>query len=159
MVGPQSLEQALGRGGRFQGQLELLPRGERRKRSLLRGLVMQTQHRGGQLMQLEDPPNPTMVDGEVITGLDNPREFPSGEGVREREPHDLVLHMERNPHVEQGCAARMGQGPVIEETDEARALKALRIPPQLVIWDTGRLALLGKGGLALESGAQPVIAR
>ena len=82
MVGPQGLEQALSAGGRFQGEIKLLPSGERRERSLVRRLVMQTQHRGGQLMQVEDPPNPTMIDGECVTGLDNPREFPSGEGVR-----------------------------------------------------------------------------
>ena len=158
MVGPQGLEQALGAGGRFQGEIKLLPSGEGRERSLLRRLVMQTQRRGGQLMQIEDPPNPTMIDGERITGLDNPREFPSGEGVRESEPHDLVLHMKWDTHVERRRAARMGQSPVIEEADKARALKALQISPQLVVGDTRRLALLGEGGLALENRAQPVIA-
>ena len=51
-------------------------------------------------MQIEDPSNPTMIDGEFVTGLDNPREFPRGEGVRAREPHDLVLHMEWDALVE-----------------------------------------------------------
>jgi hypothetical protein len=159
MVGPQGLEQALGAGGRFQGEIKLLPSGEGRERSLLCRLVMQTQHRGRQLMQIEDPPNPTMIDGEFVTGLDNPREFLSGEGVRESEPHDLVLHMEWYALVERGRAAGMGEGPVIQEADETRALKALQIPPQLVVGNTGRLALLGEGGLTLENGAQPLIAR
>ena len=159
MVGPQGLEQALGAGGRFQGEIKLRPSGEGRERSLLRRLVMQTQHRGGQLMQSEDPPNPTMIDREFVTGLDNPREFPSGEGVRERESHDLVLHMEWYARVERGRTVSMGEGPVIQEADETRALKALQIPPQLVVGDTGRLALLGEGGLPLENGAQPIIAR
>ena len=158
MVGPQGLEQALGAGGRFKGEIRLRPSGEGRERSLVLRLVMQTQHRGGQLMQIEDPPNPTMIDGEFVTGLDNPREFPRGEGVRESEPHDLVLYMERYTYFNRGFAACMGQGPVIKQTDEARALKALQISPQLVVGDTRRLALLGEGGLALENRAQPVIA-
>jgi len=43
-------------------------------------------------MQNEHPPNPTMIEGDVVTGLDNAREFSNGEGVREREPYDLMLH-------------------------------------------------------------------
>jgi hypothetical protein len=129
MVGPQGLEQALSAGGRFEGERKLLPSGKRWERSLVRGLGMQTQHLRGQLMQIEDPPNPTMINGKFVTGLDNPCEFPGGEGVREREPHDLVLHMERDAHVDRGRATRMGQGPLIQEADEARALKAPQIPP------------------------------
>ena len=109
-------------------------------------------------MQLEDPPNPAMIDGEGITGLDNPREFPGGEGMRESEPHDLVLYMERYAYVERRLAAWMGECPVIQQTDEACALKALQIPPQLVIGDARRVALLGERGLALEKGTQQVIA-
>jgi hypothetical protein len=90
---------------------------------------MQTQHRGGELMQIKNPSHPTMVNGEGITGLDNPREFPGGEGVGECEPHDLVLHMERDAHVERGRAARMGEGPLIQEADEACTLKAPQLPP------------------------------
>jgi hypothetical protein len=108
MVGPQGLTQALGAGSRFPGEITLLPSGEGRERSLWRRLVMQTQHCGGQLRQIEDPPNPTMIDGECVTGLDNPREFPRGEGVRESEPHDLVLYMEWYALVERGRAAGMG---------------------------------------------------
>src|SRR5262245_37240912 len=110
---------------------------------------MQTQYRRRELMQIKDPPNPAMIKRDLVTGLDNPRQFPGGEGVRESEPHDLVLHMERDALVERGRAARMGQGPVIQEADKTRALKALQIPPQLVIRDARRLALLGEGGLAL----------
>jgi hypothetical protein len=89
------LDQALSTGGRFQDQSKLLTSGEKRERSLLRGLEMQMQHRGGRLMQLKDPPNPAMIDGDFVTGLDNPCECPSGEGVRKSEPNDLGLHMER----------------------------------------------------------------
>ena len=47
---------------------------------------------------------------------------------------------------------------MIQEADETRALKAPQIPPQLVVGNTGRLALLGEGGLPLENRAQPLIA-
>jgi len=66
--------------------------------------------------------------------------------------------MERYTHFDWGLAARMGECPMIEEPNEARPPKALQIPPQLVVGDTCRVALLGKGGLTLENGAQPVIA-
>jgi hypothetical protein len=57
-----------------------------------------------------------------------------------------------------GPAACMRQGPMIQEADEARTLKAPQIPLQLVRGDARRAALLSKGGLALENGAQQVIA-
>ena len=47
---------------------------------------------------------------------------------------------------------------MIQQTDEACALNALQIPPQLVIGDARRVALLGERGLALEKGTQQVIA-
>src|SRR5262245_27783007 len=92
------------------------------------------------------------------TGLDNPREFPGREGVREGEPDDLGLPMERYTYCNRGFAACMGQGPVIEQTDEARALQALQIAPPPVRGDAGRVALLGEGGLPLENGAENIIA-
>src|SRR5262245_24157939 len=100
-----------------------------------------------------------MIEREIVTGLNNPREFSSGEGMREREPHDLVLHMERDAHVDRGWGAWVGQGPVIQEANKPRALKAPQIPPQRVVGNTGRLALLGESGLALENRPQPLIAR
>ena len=39
-------------------------------------------------------------DGDRITGLDDACEFPGREGVREREPDDLVLHMGRHARVD-----------------------------------------------------------
>jgi hypothetical protein len=90
---------------------------------------MQTQHLRGELRQLKDPSNPTMINGEGLTGLDNPRQCPGGAGVGEREPPALVLHMERDAHVERGRAAHRGEGPLIQEADEARTLQAPHIPP------------------------------
>jgi len=88
-----------------------------------------------------------------LTGLDDACEFPGREGVREREPDDLVLHMGRHALVNRGRATRMRQSPVIQQADEARALKAAPILPQLMIRDARRVALLGQRTLALEDGA------
>jgi hypothetical protein len=113
---------------------------------------MQAQHRGRQLMQLEDSPNPAMIDGDVVTGLDEPGEFPGGEGMREGEPDDLLLYMGRHTYFDGGLPTRVGQSPVIQEAHEARALKAAPILPQLMIWEAGRAALLRERTLALEDG-------
>jgi hypothetical protein len=47
----------------------------------------------------------------------------------------------------------MGQGAAIEETHKARTLKALEIPPALVIGNACGLAGLGERILALEERA------
>ena len=119
----------------------------------MRGLVMETQYLGGQLMQIKDPSDSAMINDDGVTGLDDACEFPGREGVREREPDDLVLHMGRHALVNRGRATRMRQSPVIQQADEARALKAAPILPQLMIRDARRVALLGQRTLALEDGA------
>ena len=52
------------------------------------------------MVELEDPPDPAMIDGHLLAGLDNPREFSGREGMREGEPDDLVLHMGRHARVD-----------------------------------------------------------
>ena len=71
---------------------------------------------------------------------------------------DLVLHMGRHAHVERVRAARMRQSPVIQQADEALALKAAPILPQLMIRNARRAPLLRERSLALEDGAQPFVA-
>lgn len=110
-------------------------------------------------MQLEHPPNPTMIDGNLIAGLDNPREFTGGEGVGQGQADNLVLDGEWHTRGDGRLAAPMREGPVIEEAHEAGALKPPQILPQLMIRDARRLALLDKRDLPLEDGAQPVVAR
>jgi hypothetical protein len=94
-------------GGWGEREVKLLADREKWEQSLLGGLVMEAQHRGGQLMQLEDPPNPTMIEGDGVTGLHNPGEFSGGEGIRQGETDDLVLDMEQHTDVDKGRAARM----------------------------------------------------
>src|SRR5215468_2068912 len=101
-------------GSGIEREVKLLIDGEGRESSLVRGLVMQAQHRGRQLMQIEHPPNPTMIDGDVVTGLHNPGEFPGGEGVRQGEPDDVLLDIEGYTDLDEGRAARMRQSPVIQ---------------------------------------------
>jgi hypothetical protein len=50
----------------------------------------------------------------------------------------------------------MGQGPVIQETDDARTLKALQIPPQLLIGEACHVALLSEGAHTLRSAVEAI---
>src|SRR5262249_59942478 len=93
MLWSQGLEQTLGVGGWIKREVKLLLHGERRQGRLLRGLVMETQDLGGQLMQSKDPSDAAMIHDDGVTGLDDACEFPGGEGMREGKPDDLLLHM------------------------------------------------------------------
>jgi hypothetical protein len=83
----------------------------------------------------------------------------SGKGMGECQADDLVLNLTRHTCVDRWLAARMGEGPAIEEADNPRVLKAAEVLPESVIRDARRVALLGKRALALEDRAQDVIAR
>ena len=153
MLGSQGLEQALGVGGWVEREGKLLLHGERRQGRLMRGLVMETQYLGGQLMQIKDPSDSAMINDDGVTGLDDACEFPGGEGMREGKPDDLLLHMGRHAFFDGGLPTGMGQGPVIQEADETCALKAAPVLPQLMIRDACRAALLRQRTLALEDRA------
>src|SRR5215813_4085684 len=82
--------------------LKLLLHGERRQGRLMRGLVMETQYLGGQLMQIKDASDSAMINDDGVTGLDDACEFPGGEGMREGKPDDLLLHMGRHAFFDGG---------------------------------------------------------
>jgi hypothetical protein len=46
----------------------------------------------GEVMLREHPLNPAMIDGIAIAVPDNPRQLASGEGMREGQPHDVLLN-------------------------------------------------------------------
>jgi hypothetical protein len=71
---------------------------------------------------------------------------------------DLLPDVRRHTRLNRGLAARMGKGPAIEEADNPCALKAPEILPELVIRHPRGTALMSECGLALEDGAQEVIA-
>src|SRR5262252_4839407 len=153
MLGSQGLEQALGVGGWVEREVKLLMHGERRQGRLMRGLVMETQDLGGQLMQSKDPSDAAMINDDGVTGLDDTCEFPGGEGMREGKTDDLLLHMGRHAFFDGGLPTGMGQGPVNQEADDTCALKAAPVLPQLMIRDACRVALLRQRTLALEDRA------
>ena len=104
-------------------------------------------------MEIEYPPNPTMIQGNLVARLDDLREFTRSERVGEGQTDDLLRHIRRDACFDRDLATRMGQGAAIEETHKARTLKALEIPPELVIGNACGLALLGERILALEERA------
>ena len=73
----------------------------------MRGLVMETQYLGGQLMQSKDPSDAAMIKGETVTGLDDPREFAGAEGVRECSADNVLLDRDRHVGGNRGLPAVM----------------------------------------------------
>ena len=99
-----------------------------------------------------------MVHRDGVARLHDPCEFMGGEGMGECQADDLLLALTRHTRVDRWLAARMEEGPAIEEADNPRVLKAPEIRPESVIRNARRAALLDERGLALEDGAQDVIA-
>jgi hypothetical protein len=94
MVGSQGLGQTLGVSGRLEGQGQLLASRERRQVGLLEGRVMQLQRVRGEVMEVKHPPDTAMIHGDGVTGLDNPRQFTGGEGMREGQAYNLLLDID-----------------------------------------------------------------
>ena len=94
---------------------------------------MQPQHVWGEVMQVKDPSDAAMINGESVTGLDDPREFAGAEGVRERQADNLLLDRDRHIGFDRWFPAVMRPGPVIQYTGEAIAAKPLQIPPETLI--------------------------
>lgn len=109
-------------------------------------------------MHVEHPLDAPMVNRDGVARLDDPREFTGGEGMGQCQADDLLLNVRRHTRVDRWLAARMGERPAIEEADNPCALKAPEIFPESVIRDTRGPALVSKCGLALQDGAQDVIA-
>jgi hypothetical protein len=158
VVGPSGLESALGARGWLEPQVELLSRRQGRQRSLWRRLRVKAQDVGRELLHIEHPLETPMVHRDGMARLDDPREFTGGAGMGQCQTDDLWLDLTRHTRVDRWLAARMGEGPAIEEADNPRVLKAPEIRPESVIRNARRAALLDERGLALEDGAQDVIA-
>ena len=143
----------MGVGGRFQREVKLLPSRERGECGLLGGLIMELQRVGRELMEIKHPAHPAMIQGNLVARLDDLREFAGRTGVGQGKADALLLPIRRDAHCDRDFATRMGEGAAIEETHKACALKALQIPPKLVIGNACGLALLGERILALEDRA------
>jgi hypothetical protein len=152
------LESALGARGWLEPQVELLSRRQGRQRSLWRRLMVKSQDVGRELLPIEPPLETPMVHRDGMARLDDRREFTGGAGMGQCQTDDLLLDLKRHTRVDRWLAARIGEGPAIEEADNPRVLKAPEILPESVIRNARRAALLDERGLALEDGAQDVIA-
>jgi hypothetical protein len=119
---------------------------------------MQLQHVRGEVMEVKHPPNAAMIHGNGVTGLDNPREFTAGEGMREGQADHLLLDRDGHLGFDRRLPASMLQGASIQQTVEAIAPKPLPIPPQALVRQSSEVALLEEGPLALYDGTECLIA-
>jgi hypothetical protein len=76
--------------------------------------VMQLQHVWGEVMEVKDPSDAAVINGEPVTGLDDPREFAGAEGVRECQADNLLLERDRHLGFDRRLPAAMRQGPLIQ---------------------------------------------
>src|SRR5262245_17531874 len=113
MVGPQSLSQALREARGLELQRQLLASRARREVVWRAGGVMQPQHVWGEVMQVKDPSDAAMINGESVTGLDDPREFAGAEGVCECKADNLLLDRDRHMGIDPRFHVSMAQGPLV----------------------------------------------
>ena len=157
MVRPQGLGSAVGMGGRLQRQSAWLSRRQGREWGLFDRVMRQPQPLWGQLMERKDPLHPPVVNGESVTGLDDPREFAGGEGVGKRQAHNLWLERDRHTSLDRHFAAWMVQCTAIESAHEACPLTAPQITPEAPRGEARRLAGLRESAGPLEDGPQHVV--
>jgi hypothetical protein len=148
MVGAQGLGQTLGVGGRLEGQGPLLASRERRPVGPLEGLIMPRQHVRGAVMEVKHPPDAALIRGDGVTGLDNPREFTGGEGMRQGQADNLLLDVDGSLGFARRPPASVLEGASIQQTVEAIAPTPRQIPPQALIRPSSAVALLSEGTLA-----------
>jgi hypothetical protein len=118
---------------------------------------MQLQDVGGEVMEVQDPPDNAMINGESVPGLDNAREFTRGEGVGKRQADDLLLDMDRYLGFEGPLPTLMRSPAVIQQALEAIPPKPLQIPPEPLIGEARGVALLEEGTLPLQDGTEGLI--
>jgi hypothetical protein len=118
---------------------------------------MQLQDVGGEVMEVQDPPDNAMINGESVPGLDNAREFTRGEGVGKRQADDLLLDMDRYLGFEGPLPTLMRSPAVIQQALEAIPPKPLQIPPESLIGEARGVALLEEGTLPLQDGTEGLI--
>jgi hypothetical protein len=118
---------------------------------------MLSQDVGGEVMEVQDPPDTAMIHGESVPGLDNAREFTRGEGVGKRQADDLLLDMDGYLGFEGSRPALMRYPAVIQQALEAITSKPLQIPPEPLRGEARSVALLEEGTLPLQDGTEGLI--
>ena len=122
-----------------------------------KGIVMLLQDVGGEVMEVQDPPDTAMINGESVPGLDNAREFTRGEGVGKRQADDLLLDMDGYLGFEGSLPTLMRYSAVIQQAVEAITPKPLHITPEPLIGEARGVALLEEGTLPLQDGTEGLI--
>jgi hypothetical protein len=112
----------------------------------------------GEVMLHEHPLNAAIIDRVAITIPDNPGQLARRQGLRDRQPHEVLLDVSGQEGLCGGLPPRMGQGAPIDQTQEARTPKAPQITPQPPGVHAGLLALLDQGPLACQHGTHGLIA-
>ena len=99
-----------------------------------------------------------IINGECVAGLDNPGEFARCKGMREGQAAYLLLDRGRHVGGNRGLPAAMRERASIQQTSEAIPPKPLQLPPETLIREAYRVALLDEGAMALQKGAERLIA-
>jgi hypothetical protein len=113
---------------------------------------------GGEVMLGEHALDPTVINSIVVAISDNPRQFPRGEGVGERQPHDVLPQVSGQEGFHRGSPSGVRERAPIDQAQEAMAPKAPEITPQSPIADPGLVALLAEGPLTGQHRAKGFIA-
>jgi hypothetical protein len=75
---------------------------------------MQLQHVWGEVMQVKAPSDAAMINGESVTGVDDPCEFAGAAGVRECQADNRLLDRDRHLGCDRRLPAAMRYGPLIQ---------------------------------------------
>ena len=109
-------------------------------------------------MESQNSLEAAIINGECMTDLDNPGEFVRREGMRQRQADDLLLDRDRHVGGKRGLPTAMRQRALIQQTREAITPKPLQLTPETLIREACRVALLDEGAMALQDGAESLIA-
>jgi hypothetical protein len=101
-------------------------------------------------MPIEHPTNPTVVHRDVIAVPDNPGQLAIGEGVSDRQLHEVLLDVTGQERFDRGLAPRMRQLAPIDQSEDTRACKAAQVTPQSPIVEARRAALLRECPFSLQ---------
>jgi hypothetical protein len=90
---------------------------------------MEPQGLRGEVMLGEHALDPPVIDGIVVAVSDDPRQFPSREGVGEGQPHDVLPNVSGQEGLHRRFPSGVTQGAPIDQAQEAMPPKAPEITP------------------------------